>query len=295
MDFGQYLKEKAEEGNRYINRYFDGLKTSHSTIYEAMRYSIEAGGKRLRMTMLTEACRLFNVDPADSVPFGCAMEMIHAYSLIHDDLPAMDNGTLRRGKPCNHLAYGEDMAILAGDGLLSYAFEIMTKHAIQNPEKSAAYMRAIYEVAKGAGVTGMLLGQATDVQTEDKPKDIVLLEEIHHRKTAAMFMGAVKAGAAIGGGSEQDITTMGEYAYHFGVAFQITDDILDETGDAAKLGKDTGLDQKNHKTTYSSLLGVDKARAEAKAHMDTAKRMVQPIDRHGFFAQLCDYVLNRDT
>lgn len=294
MDFNAYLKGKAEECNLYLNRYFNGLKNDHSTVYEAMRYSIEAGGKRLRMIMLTEACRLFADDYTDSMPFGCAMEMIHAYSLIHDDLPAMDNGTQRRGKPCNHLVYGEDMAILAGDGLLSCAFEIMTEHAIANKENSYAYMRAIYEISHGAGISGMLLGQSIDVQTEDKPKDITLLEEIHRRKTAAMFTGAVKAGAIIGGGSEKDIKAMGGYGDHFGLAFQITDDILDETGDMAKLGKDTGLDRKNEKATYSSLLGVEKARATAKAHMDAAKDLVRPIDRHGFFTNLCNYVLDRD-
>ncbi len=295
MDFKELLKEKAKECDNQIMKYFDNLSSEHTTLYEAMRYSAASGGKRLRMILLKEACRLFSDDISASIPFACAVEMIHAYSLIHDDLPSIDNSPIRRGKPSNHMVFGEDMAILAGDGLLNYAFEIMTEYAVSNKEKSHLFLRAISEIAKASGIRGMVFGQAIDVQTSGKETGLELLTLTEEKKTAEMFNGALKAGAITGGADEPAIRIMGEYARNFGLAFQITDDILDVTGDEKKLGKKAGLDSMNKKTTFVSLCGVEKAKSMADGYLEKAADIIKPIDKYGFFTEICGYIKDREA
>lgn len=201
-----------------------------------MNYSLKAGGKRLRPILTLEACKLVGGNEKDAYPFAVAIEMIHTYSLIHDDLPALDNDDLRRGRKTNHKVYGEAMAILAGDGLLNYAYEIMLRESLSKgePEK---YLKAINEIAKASGIYGMIGGQVVDIESEGKSIDMEKLDFIHMNKTAAIIIGCMRAGAIIGGASEEELENVTKYAKNIGLSFQIVDDILDIVGDEAKLGK----------------------------------------------------------
>ena len=226
----------------------------------------------------------------EALPAACAMEMIHTYSLIHDDLPAMDNDTLRRGRPTNHVVYGEAMAILAGDALLTHAFAHMARAAQANPEHALRHLRAIGRVAEAAGLTGMVAGQALDVLCEKQGADPARREEqlhfIHKNKTAAMIRGALLAGAEIGGASERELTALSRYGAALGLAFQVADDILDATSTTEEMGKTVGKDEKEGKLTYVALYGVDGARQRLDSLTEEAVREVQPVDADGFFSDL---------
>lgn len=237
-------------------------------IFEAMRYSLLAGGKRLRPVMLLAACEAVGGKREDAIAFACALEMIHTYSLIHDDLPAMDNDDYRRGRLTSHKVFGEDMAILAGDGLLHHAMETMADACAQAPTpETTGAMRAI---AHGAGIYGMLTGQVVDVAFEGKPLDGETLDFIHLHKTAAMIRAALTAGAILGGADAERAARFGLAGEKIGVAFQIIDDILDVTSDAKTLGKPIHSDEKNNKTTYVTLYGVERSRRIAKALSEEA-------------------------
>ena len=256
----------------------------------AMRYSLLAGGKRLRPCMLLAAVAMMGEDWRDALEYACALEMIHTYSLIHDDLPAMDNDTLRRGRPTNHVVYGEAMAILAGDALLTHAFAHMARAAQANPEHALRHLRAIGRVAEAAGLTGMVAGQALDVLCEKQGADPARREEqlhfIHKNKTAAMIRGALLAGAEIGGASERELTALSRYGAALGLAFQVADDILDATSTTEEMGKTVGKDEKEGKLTYVALYGVDGARQRLDSLTEEAVREVQPVDADGFFSDL---------
>lgn len=266
-------------------------------ITDAARYSLLAGGKRLRPCLVLAAAERVGTDLRDSpsalreaLPAACAMEMIHTYSLIHDDLPAMDNDTLRRGRPTNHVVYGEAMAILAGDALLTHAFAHMARAAQANPEHALRHLRAIGRVAEAAGLTGMVAGQALDVLCEKQGADPARREEqlhfIHKNKTAAMIRGALLAGAEIGGASERELTALSRYGAALGLAFQVADDILDATSTTEEMGKTVGKDEKEGKLTYVALYGVDGARQRLDSLTEEAVREVQPVDADGFFSDL---------
>ncbi len=295
MSFKEELARRAKMCNRELDAVLKNLPEADSILYKAMAYSLKSGGKRLRMIMLLECAELFDENSVRAVPFACALEMIHTYSLIHDDLPAMDDSDLRRGRPSSHKVFGEDIAVLAGDGLLNYAFEIMLLHSLKEKDNCCMYLEAMNEIAAGAGVFGMILGQTIDVVNENKSMESDLLEFMHTRKTGAMFKGAMRAGAIIGGADKQQVNTVTDYAHDFGLAFQITDDILDETGDAKKLGKATGTDRANNKCTYVTLLGVEAARKNAASHIERAVRTISPLDKNGFFCDLCRYIASRDS
>ena len=264
------------------------------TIMKAMNYSLSAGGKRLRPILTLESCKAVGGDIKDAIPFAMAIEMIHTYSLIHDDLPALDNDDLRRGKPTNHKVFGEAMATLAGDSLLNYAYEIMLSSSI-NKENPNKYLKAIYEIAKHAGIYGMIGGQVVDVESENKIIDKDKLDFIHLNKTAAMIVGCMRAGAIIGDASEDDLEKITKYAENIGLSFQIVDDILDIIGDEEKLGKPIGSDIENHKSTYPSLLGLDKSRQIARELIEEGKSSIKdlPSERE-FLNQLGDYIISRD-
>lgn len=231
---------------------------------EAMRYSVDAGGKRLRPCLLLAACEMLGGDVNNALDFACAMEMIHTYSLIHDDLPGMDNDVLRRGKPTNHVVYGVGQAILAGDGLLNYAFETMLK-SVLNAEESIRtnLVKAMSVIAQAAGVTGMIAGQCADLYAE-KREDAgsELLTYIHEGKTMNMIRGAILAGACIAGADEKTCEALSSFGYSFGILFQVTDDILDVTADA-EFGKSKGKDAEEGKLTAVSVYGLDGARETA--------------------------------
>lgn len=262
-------------------------------LMSAMRYSLEAGGKRLRPSMLLAACDMAGGDLNEAMPFACAIEMIHTYSLIHDDLPAMDNDDLRRGKPTNHKVYGEGMAILAGDGLLNAAAELMTRAALGINDHRG--IRATEIIMRHAGVTGMIAGQVTDVLSEGETPREDLVSYIHSRKTAELLEAPMEAGLALAGAEDAIIHAGHEYGLHFGMAFQMTDDLLDVKGDAAVLGKNTGMDAEQQKMTWVALRGIKGAELDAGEEIQLAIRALDkmPWDT-GLFAELARGLINRN-
>lgn len=249
-----------------------------------MVYACEGGGKRIRPVLLLEFCRLCGGDTARALPFAAAIEMIHSYSLVHDDLPCMDNSPLRRGKPSVHAAYGETMALLAGDALLNRAFEVMLSHEAAAGMEAAA-LRAAYELADRAGIHGMIGGQVLDLASEGKTIDLETLQALQEGKTAALLIAACRMGAILGGGSEEQIEAAGRFGYYLGVCFQIVDDILDVTATAEELGKPVGSDTENKKSTYVSLLGLEEARRRAAAYTEQAKKALAAFSEQR--ADLC--------
>ena len=260
------------------------------TLYESMKYSLTAGGKRIRPVLLLAACDFAGGDIREALPYACAMEYIHTYSMIHDDLPAMDNDDLRRGLPTNHKVYGEALAILAGDGLLTSAFEAMNKDLMlyfDDAEKMAKRIRAINAIAKGAGCRGMVAGQVSDIEGESNEYSNEMLEYIHINKTGALIIAAIKAGLYLGNPSKDMLSNLDIYSENLGLAYQIADDILDEIGDPKELGKSIGSDKKQHKNTYTSLNGLDAAFARLKQLTDDALEAIAPYyDNAEFFRDL---------
>lgn len=255
---------------------------------EAMRYSLLNGGKRLRGCLLLASCEMAGGDPQEALPFAAALEMIHAYSLIHDDLPAMDNDTLRRGKPTNHVVFGEALAILAGDGLLTHAFEIMASSA-----HSRAFP-ALREIAAAAGVGGMLAGQTLDVTMEGAEPNMELVQLIHSGKTAALLTAPVTAGLILGGARDPFVEAGRKYGYHLGMAFQIVDDLLDLEGDPVLMGKTLGKDAQEGKQTWPACVGVAKARQDAGEHIQSACEALAPFgERAAFLRALARSTLDR--
>ncbi len=234
----------------------------------SMRYSLCAGGKRLRPSMLLAAADMLGVAREEAIIPACALEMIHTYSLIHDDLPGMDNDTMRRGRPTNHVVFGEGQAILAGDGLLSLAFELMLENAMAYPERAACHNAAAYEIAHGAGVYGMVGGQCMDLYCErENIRDEKMLDYIHVNKTARMLISPLRAAARLAGFApdSKEMYALTAYGINFGLLFQVVDDILDVVGDEALLGKTTGKDADSGKLTFVTLYGLEGAKAHAAA------------------------------
>ena len=259
----------------------------------AMEYSLTAGGKRIRPVLLLAACEMAGGTAEEALPYACALEMIHTYSLIHDDLPAMDNDDLRRGKPTNHKVFGEDIAILAGDGLLNAAAEIMARAALERTDQRG--LRATEAILRHAGVTGMIAGQVYELEAEGRKHSQEELKRIHAHQTADLLQAPMEAGLALAGASEETLADGLAYGYHFGMAFQMVDDLLDVIGDASLLGKKTGMDAEMNKMTWVTLRGVEgtreDARREAEAAAAAAERM-KPLDS-AFFVQLATDTLNR--
>ena len=261
-------------------------------LMEAMRYSLEAGGKRLRPVMLLAACDMAGGDMKTALPFACAMEMIHTYSLIHDDLPAMDNDDLRRGKPTNHKVFGEGMAVLAGDGLLNAAAELMARSALQLNDNRG--IRALEIIMRHAGVTGMIAGQTADLASEGEEPREDLLTYIHSHKTADLLEAPMEAGLALAGADEEVCRLGRDYGYHLGLAFQMTDDLLDVTGDTALLGKKTGADAEQNKMTWVTLRGVEGTQKDAEEQAELAVRAVDRMPwEHAFFTELARGTVSR--
>ncbi len=260
---------------------------------EAMRYSLLAGGKRLRPILCLSACELTGENPEKALSTAVAIEMIHTMSLIHDDLPSMDNDDLRRGRPTNHKVYGEAVAILAGDALLTRAFEMVS---LRSPDVPAdRLLKIIGELSLVAGAPGLVGGQVEDLECEGKEVDLDTLEFIHVHKTGALLKASVVCGALIGGAEEQLLEALRIYANSIGLAFQIIDDILDLTSSSEVLGKTAGKDLAADKTTYPKLLGLDESRKKAKELIGKAKEAIQPWDKKATpLLALADYIINRD-
>lgn len=294
MNFKDSLKNKVEEIERLIKLYNKEETGYEKTIIQAMNYSLNAGGKRLRPMLTLEACKIVGGDEKECIPFAVAIEMIHTYSLIHDDLPALDNDDLRRGKPTNHIIFGEDMAILAGDGLLNLAYEIMIENGLKS-EDPKKYLKAMNEIAKASGTRGMIGGQVVDVESENMTISKEKLDYIHQNKTGAIIIGCMKAGAIIGNASDKDLESIEAYAKNIGLAFQIVDDILDIVGDQTKLGKKVGSDEQNHKSTYPSLVGLEESKKIAQELIREAKNNIKNVGIESeFLVGLAEYIIDRE-
>ena len=283
-----------------LERLLPSEATPPQTIHRAMRYSVFAGGKRIRPILCYESARIFSSGSASdaspdgavsAIPVGCALEMIHTYSLIHDDLPALDNDDLRRGKPTNHKVFGEAMAILAGDALLTLAFETLSNAPIE----PARRVHIVAEIAAAAGsVRGMVGGQVADVEAGGKPVDAPTLEYIHRSKTAALIRASVVSGALAGGAVDSDVERLREFGEKIGWAFQVVDDILDVSESSAALGKTAGKDEAQQKATYPALFGLGKSRAIATDLEAQALRQLEPYgERAGRLRAVAQYLIER--
>ena len=262
------------------------------TLCESMQYSLMAGGKRLRPILLMAAADAVGAKGTDYLESACAIEMIHTYSLIHDDLPAMDDDDYRRGKLTNHKVYGAGMATLAGDALLTLAFEVMLRQPDTTPEN---ILRVVREMSTAAGPDGMVGGQALDLESEDKQISMETLRRMHMGKTGALFRAAIRSGAILGGASAIELSSLTEYADNFGLAFQITDDVLDVTGDEAVIGKPVGSDEKNHKSTYVTLTSLEEAKKLAGETVEAAVKALEPFGPEAdFLRELVRYLVDRN-
>ncbi|AOH48202.1 MAG: polyprenyl synthetase family protein [Centipeda sp. (in: firmicutes)] len=261
------------------------------TLRASMEYSLMAGGKRLRPILLMAAADAVGADGTKFLPVACALEMIHTYSLIHDDLPAMDNDDLRRGKPTNHVVYGDGIAILAGDALLTLAFTVILR---QKDVAAEALLRVADEISRAAGAEGMVGGQVLDLEAENRQITMEELRRVHMGKTGALFHAALRSGAILAGASEEQLAALTLYADHFGLAFQITDDILDVIGTAEDIGKPVGSDEKNHKSTYVSLTSLAEAQELARRTAAEAEAALRIFgDEASFLRDLVAYLVNR--
>jgi len=279
MDIKRYLEEKKEIVDSALERYFPGETEFPSILHKAIRHSLFAGGKRIRPILAIAAFEAVGGKGDGILPFGCALEMIHTYSLIHDDLPAIDNDDYRRGKPTCHKAFGEAIAILAGDGLLTEAFKLMTDRATQDALQcdGKLVLNMIHEVAHAAGISGMVGGQVVDVESEGKEVDLPTLEYIHTHKTGALILVSIRLGATLGEAKEKTLKAFTRYGERVGLAFQIADDILNVEGKAALLGKKTGGDLSKGKATYPSLMGLDESKKRAKELIEIAVDALSPF------------------
>lgn len=288
-----YLKERQVQVEAYMQTLAPAQSGPLSRMMESMRYSLFAGGKRLRPILLLAAADTVGGDGRQFLHSACALEMIHTYSLIHDDLPAMDDDDYRRGRLTNHKVFGDGMAVLAGDGLLTMAFETLLSQPGVTPEIRT---RVALEVAQAAGPFGMVGGQAIDLDSEGQQPTPEIMTLMHRLKTGALFRASLRAGALLAGGSAEAVQKLTEYAEQFGLAFQITDDILDVTGTEAVLGKPIGSDEKNHKATYVSMYSLSEAQTMAK---EAVARSIGALEEFGDQAwvlrSLAEYLLTRDS
>lgn len=298
MEFEAILSNRVSEVNAAIKGCMPKSCLSQSLLLEAMNYSIDVGGKRIRPLFIKETYRLFG-GKEDTIlaPFMAAMECIHTYSLVHDDLPAMDNDDYRRGQLTTHKKYGEDFGILAGDGLLNYAYEIMLDACNKAVDcNQMKYMlRAASILAKKAGVYGMVGGQSLDVYLTGKTMNSDDLDYIFENKTAALIEASFMMGAVLAGADDKAVECMEKAGSLIGIAFQIQDDILDVIGDEAVLGKPVLSDEKNNKTTYVSLYGMDKAKADVKDMSDEAVFIIKRYGNNEFLEELIKHLINRNN
>lgn len=277
MDFKNYYEGQRKLVDNYLQNRI--AKKGISRVDEAMAYSLMAGGKRIRPLLLMAAAEAVGSKGYNYLPIACGLEMIHTYSLIHDDLPCMDDDDLRRGRPTNHKVFGEAMAVLAGDGLLTLAFEVMLEQKNCSPE---ILVETVREIAICAGSFGMVGGQGLDLEAEGKTISPEELRRLHAGKTGALFIAAIRSGARLAGANEQQLLALTRYADLLGLCFQITDDILDVTGSDDELGKPAGSDAKNHKSTYVTLFGLEGAQKLAE---DTIAEAMECLESFGAAAE----------
>lgn len=294
--FLKELKRKVNIIEEALSQYLPGEDEYPETIHQSMRYSMLAGGKRLRPVLVLAAAEAVGGDVKKVIPAACAIEMIHTYSLIHDDLPAMDDDNYRRGKPTNHVVYGEAIAILAGDALLTLAFEVLSSLVEEPGIAPQKVLRVIKEISLAAGSRGLIGGQVVDIGSENLDISAETLKYIHIHKTGALFKAALKTGAILSSASEEQITALSRYAHFLGLGFQITDDILDIEGDTEKLGKPVGSDIKKKKATYPSIFGLQEAKQMAREAVAESLMSLEGFDeRADFLREMARYLLERDN
>lgn len=296
MDLKHYLRERLALVDRELDICLPREDVLPVSLHKAMRYSVFAGGKRIRPVLMIAACEAVGGNVERVLPAACAMEMIHTYSLIHDDLPAMDDDDFRRGRPTNHRVFGEATAILAGDALLTEAFALLS-----DPQRNAGVpaevcCRVLHTIARCAGSQGMVGGQVVDMESEGKAIDLPTLQYIHTRKTGALILAAIQAGALLGGADESSLAALSSYGEAAGLAFQIADDVLDVVGDQEILGKDVGSDQERGKATYVALLGLDEARRRAGELRDLAVSALAPLGAPAEpLRRIAHYIVDRSS
>ena len=285
VNFQDELKKRTEEIEKVLASYLPKEEGFARTMTQAMNYSVKAGGKRLRPMMILETLRMFGGDEKLAYPFMAAMEMIHTHSLVHDDLPAIDNDDYRRGRLTTHKVYGEAMGVLSGVALLNYAYEVMfTAFDLGKDEKSQArIIKALKIMSHKTGIYGMLGGQSVDVENDGKPMSREMLDYIYENKTSALIQASMMTGAVLGGASPEEVSVIEKAAGNIGLAFQIQDDILDVTSTAEELGKPIHSDEKNHKTTYVTLMGIQDASRQVAKLSEEAVQLLEGMDKNNEF------------
>lgn len=295
IDFKKQLAEDGKLIDAALEKYLPNGEYPQKIVFDAMRYSIMAGGKRIRPVLALEFCSACGGDINIALPFGCAVEFVHGYSLIHDDLPCMDDDDMRRGRPSCHIKFGEANALLAGDALLSLAFETSLCNNNIGALQPSLALKAAEELARASGALGMVGGQIIDLESEGKSVDLQTIQYMHSTKTGAIIKAACKMGCIVAGADEKHINAAADYAQRIGLAFQIVDDILDVSGDTKKLGKPAGSDENNNKTTYITHLGIDKSKALVKKLTEEAIKSLDIFGEKGsFLADLALNLSNRD-
>lgn len=289
MDFASYLKERSRLVDTWLDELVRPSAEDPPELWEAMRYSLLGGGKRLRPVLMTAVGETYGRKPEIYRYVASALECIHTYSLIHDDLPSMDNDTLRRGRPTCHVRFGEALAILAGDALLTLAFELLGRcpYLQEHPQKGLHMVKIL---ATNAGASGMVGGQVLDLLWEGRPVMEAEVQTIHQRKTAALIEAAVKMGALMADVDDSDYHALSTYGQEIGLSFQIRDDILDATLPSEQLGKTAGKDKAQNKATYPRAVGLEAARQGMKNHLEKARESVRSLDRYGLLTGLVDYL-----
>lgn len=294
MDLKAYLEERRSLVNRALAAYLPAVRGPAFRVVQAMHYSLFAGGKRLRPILCLAAAEAVGGGPEEALPLACALEMIHTYSLIHDDLPSMDDDDLRRGQPTCHKQFDEATAILAGDGLLTEAFYTLAAAAPRFQGREAMLLEVQELLSEAAGYRGMVGGQMLDLMAEGRRITLKELEIVHRLKTGALLIAATRAGALAGGGSRPQVAALTAYGERFGLAFQITDDLLDVEGEAAEMGKAPGMDEKRQKATYPALLGLETSRQWAGHLVQEALAELEPFkERAAPLRELARYLLVR--
>ncbi len=290
-----YLRDRIRLVEEALFKYLPAENNTPAEIYKAVRYSVFAGGKRIRPILCLAAAEACGGNIASSMPVACSLELIHTYSLIHDDLPSMDNDDFRRGKPTCHKVFGENIAILAGDALLTEAFVLLSR--AEKVDSSAEKLLAvIHEIAQAAGIAGMVGGQTLDVLSEKSSPDLEVLQQIHRRKTGAMIKAAVVSGAIMSDAPKDKIQALADYGMNIGIAFQIADDILNVEGDRELMGKETGSDKALGKVTYPSLMGMDYAKQELQNSIDKAMICLAVFDKRALpLRQIARYIMERKS
>jgi len=295
MDLKAYLMEQCKRVDEALERFLPAETELPHSLHKSMRYSVFAGGKRVRPILMLAACQAVGGDTERAIPAACAMEMIHTYSLIHDDLPAMDNDDFRRGNPTNHKVFGEAVAILAGDALLTEAFKLISDPRFARDVPDAARLAVIHEIAVSAGSYGMVGGQVVDMESEgNREIDLPTVQYIHTHKTGALIKASVVAGALLGGAEERKQAAIKRYGEAAGLAFQIADDILDIEGTTEEIGKDAGSDEARGKATYPAVMGLAAAKQEAQAMMEEALRALEIFGVEADpLREIAKYIVNR--